>query len=141
MPRKHRPGTTPILAHVSDDVHAAADKRRRREGATWTKVFAELLQRWAAGDEEALAKPVRFGRPKTPEAEESRRLHERAMETNEAYRRAASEKVDPSKLVRYRSFAQLLAAGAAREGRKVSPEAVAAVESEDADDDAEVGDV
>jgi hypothetical protein len=137
MPRKVRPGTTPVLAQIPDDVHAAADARRRREGVTWSKVITTLLSRWSAGaDEAALAKPVKFGRPATPDAEEVERLHEHLMGTSERYRRAATERVVPTKT--YRSLGELLAARAAREGRAVAAEVIAAVaaleDEEDGDD-------
>ena len=133
MPRKARPDTTPVLAQIPDEVHAVADARRRRESVTWSKVISTLLARWAAGDDDAIGKPVRFLRPALPEAEEAERWHQRMMDTNEGYRRAATEKVDASKLPRYPSLAALVAATAAREGRVVSAEALA--ELDDADDE------
>ena len=128
MPRKQRPGTTPVLVQIDDPVHAAADKRRRAEGITWTKVISTLLARWSAeADDTALTNAVK-ARPATPEAAEMDRWHEHQMATNESYRRAATEKVDPTKLKWHRSLGELLAAGAAHEDRPVLAEALTALD-------------
>lgn len=134
MPRKARPGTTAVLVQIRDDVHAQADARRRREQVTWSKLISTLLTRWAAGDEAAISKPVRLGRPATPEAAEAERLHQQWMRENELYRRACTEQIVPDGPT-YRTAAELFAATAAREGRRVSPEAVAAVDAELHDED------
>lgn len=130
MPSPTKPDHTRVLVQVADDVHAAADARRRREGVTWSRVVTELLQRWASGaDDAALTKPVRVGRPATPEGVELEQLVAEWMQ-DPAYRRAATERVDINKLTRYGSLGELLAAGAARAGRAVPPGAVAAVDAE-----------
>ena len=134
MPRKSRAGTTNVLVQIPDDVHAAADERRRREGATWSKVISTLLARWSTGaDEAALTAPVKLGRPATPEGEEAQRHHEHLMATSEGYRKAATEKVIPTKT--YRSLGELFAARAAREGRRVPAEELAALEADLEDDE------
>jgi hypothetical protein len=120
MPRKPRPGTTPVLAQVPNDIHAKADVRRRRERATWNVVIATLLSRWGRGDDGAVAKPVKVGRPTTPEAAELERFVAEWMK-DPAYRKAATERVDITKLTRYRSLGELLAAGAAKAGRLYRP--------------------
>jgi hypothetical protein len=74
--------------------------------------------RWAAGAEDTLSKPVRVSRPATPEAAEYARLVEEWMK-DPSYAKACTQKVDISKLPRYRSLGELLAAGAARVGRTV----------------------
>ena len=98
------------------------------------RVVSELLRRWAAGDEAALGKAVKASRPATPDAAETERLHQKWMQENPRYARACTETADTSKLPRYRTLGELLAAGALRRGRTVTPEAVAAVDADDAED-------
>jgi len=124
-----------VLVQIPDDVHAAANARRRREGVTWSKLISTLLVHWSAGDEVVLNKPVRFGRPATPEAEEMDRWHEHQMATNERYRSALTETVVPTKT--YRNLAELFAAAAARKGRAVAAEVVAAVAALEDEEDGE----
>jgi hypothetical protein len=135
MPSPKRPNTTRVLVQVPTDVHAAADTRRRRERTTWGRVVAELLRRWAEGDEVALTRPVKIGRAATPDAAETERLHQHWMATNEAYRRACTEKVDSSKLPRYRSLGELLRADAMKAGKVVPPGALAELDKLGRDDD------
>ena len=90
-----RSGTKNVLVQVADDVHAAADARRRREGVTWSQVVTELLRRWAA--------PTQVG-AETPEAEEARSLRQHWLETDEEYRRFGTEKIDPKKVKWHRGL-------------------------------------
>ena len=135
MPSPKKPGHTRLLVAVPDDVHEKANARRRRETTTWSRIVTELLRRWGEGDDAALSKPVKVGRPSTPEAAEMERLHEQWMRENPAYAKACTEKVDVTKLKRYRSLAELFAADAAREGRVVPAEALAEFDSEDKEAD------
>jgi hypothetical protein len=130
-----RPGTTNLLVQVPDDVHAIADRRRRRENITWSMVISTLLKRWADGaDVHVLKAPVHMARPTAPNADEAERLHRKWMQENPAYARACTEPVDISKLTRYRSVGELLAATAVRESRPVPPELVAAADDEQGDE-------
>ena len=145
MPRKPRPGTTAVLVQIPDDVHAAADARRRREGVTWSRVVTELLRRWAAGADDAaltasVRKPMSPQAPPEPGSERARFLEwsERWERENPEKAALLAQKVDASKLKKYPSLAALLAAGGAREGRTVSPEALAVIEAEEVED---IGDV
>ena len=130
MPSPTKPGTTRVLVQIPDDIHARAGTRRRREGVTWSRVISTLLERWAVGDDASIAKPVKVGRPATPEAAEAKRLHQHWMATDDGYRRACTEPVDITKLVRFRSPGELFAAHVPREGRTVTREAVAAVDAD-----------
>jgi hypothetical protein len=125
VPSPKKQGHTALLVQVPDGTHGKADARRRRERVTWSALIGMLLQRWADGvDDASIAKPVKVGRPVTPDAAEMDRLVAQWM-SDPAYAKAATERVEVEKLPRYRSLGELLAAGAAREGRKVSPELVA----------------
>lgn len=135
MPSPKRSNTTRMLVQVPDAVHEKADARRRHEGATWSKLVATLLERWAAGDDAAsIPRPVRLPRPATPEAAEAQRLHEKWMRENELYRRACTEQIAPDGPT-YKSAAELFAATAPREGRRVPLELVAAASAELHDED------
>jgi hypothetical protein len=134
MPSPKKAGHVALLVQIRDDVHAAADRRRRADRLTWPQLVTELLRRWASGaNDQLLRAPVRMSRPATPDAEEAERLHEKWMRENPAYARACTEKA-VSTGPRYRSLGELLAATAAREGRQVSPEMVAAVDAEQDED-------
>jgi len=135
VPSPKKQGHTALLVQIPDDVHAAADRRRRAENITWARLVTELLRRWVAGDEADLAAPVRHPRPVGPDAEEAERLHQKWMAEDPKYARACTEKVDPSNLPRYRSLGELFAADAAKAGRTLPPNVVAAI---DADQDDEV---
>jgi hypothetical protein len=141
MPSPKRPNTTRILVQVPTDVHGAADKRRRLERTTWGRVVTELLRRWSAGDDGALTAPIRKPKYVQPPPEPgSERAH--YLATVEAWEREhpdlaakGREKVDISKLPRYRSLGELLAADAAKAGRRLSPEERTALEKVGKDSD------
>lgn len=137
MPSPKRAGHTTVLVQIADEVHGTADARRRSEQLTWSKLISTLLSRWSAGtDGAALTKPVRVGRPATPEAAEMQRLVDEWTK-DPVYATACTEKVDISNLKRYRSLGELLAAGAARAAPVLPPAVVAKLD----EDDDEVGDV
>ena len=131
MPSRIKVGTKRILSQIARPLHDVADKRRRREGITWDQLLTSLLSRWASGaDDIALAAPVRPLRPPGPDAAEVKQHHEHWMKTDEAYRRAASEKVDPSTLT-FGSLTECLAADAARRGHVVPAGAFDLVEADE----------
>ena len=131
MPSKIKVGTKRILSQIARPLHDVADKRRRREGITWDQLLTSLLSRWASGaDDIALAAPVRPLRPAGPDAAEVKLQHEKWMREDPEYRRAASEKVDPSTL-KFGSLAECLAADALRRGHVVPAGAFDDVEADD----------
>src|SRR5580692_11758532 len=123
MPSPKKIGTTRILAQVPTQVHEAADARRRREHATWDRVIAELLRRWGEGDDTSVTAPVRRPKvvqvPRDPSSERAQYLawSERWARENPEAAAKVAEKIDPSKLPRYGSLGELLAADASRKGR------------------------
>jgi len=140
MPSPKRPGTKRILAQVPADVHAKADARRRVEKTTWDRVISTLLQRWSDGDEGAVTAPVRKARlvqappePGTARAEYIA-FSERWDRENPELAKKAAAPVDITKLKRYRSFGELLAADAARAGRVIPPEIIAEIDADEGSD-------
>jgi hypothetical protein len=139
MPRKARPGTTPVLAQIPDDVHQAADRRRRQERRTWSVVISKLLTLYAfgAGDDElaAAVKPLPKLMAPEPGSERAQFIEwsERWKRENPELAAKAYGKVDVTNLKRYRSVAELFAATAAREGRTVSAETLADLDLDDDD--------
>ncbi len=131
MPSPKKPGHKALLVQVPDDVHTAADRRRRVENVTWPRLIAELLRRWVSGDQPALDAPVRCVRPAGPDSDEAARLHEKWKREDPAYARAATERVDITTLPRYRSFGELLAADAAKAGRTIPANVAAELEDDD----------
>jgi hypothetical protein len=57
-----------LLTQVPDDVHVAADRRRRLEGITWARLLTRLLSRWATGEplEAAVRRQVAAAVPPPP---------------------------------------------------------------------------
>jgi hypothetical protein len=134
MPSPKKANTTKMLVQIEAELHAKADQRRRREKTNWSRVITELLRRWTAGaNDAALAAPVRSLRVRTtgPSPEEFRAWSEKKKQDDPAYRRAATERVDPASINWHTSLAAVFREEALMKGKALPAGALEALDEDD----------